>query len=212
MVNQIAYDTIIVATKNKGKVKEFAHAFAAIGKHVQSMYDYPNLPDVVEDGETFADNALKKAKTVALALGIPVLADDSGLCVDKLDGAPGVYSARYAGEDATDEVNNKKLLDTLGRMEQGEDTDQSLLSPAQFVCTLVVYDPATDRAIQATGEVEGFIIAEPRGFGGFGYDPLFYLPEFNKTMAELTVEEKQAISHRGRALKQLMSQMTTNPS
>ncbi|OPA80293.1 non-canonical purine NTP pyrophosphatase [Paenibacillus selenitireducens] len=212
MVNQIAHDTIIVATKNKGKVKEFAHAFAAIGKNVQSMYDYPDLPDVVEDGETFADNALKKAKTVALALGIPVLADDSGLCVDKLDGAPGVYSARYAGEGATDEANNKKLLDTLGQMEQGEDTEQPLLSPAQFVCTLVVYDPETDRVIQASGDVEGFIIAEPRGFGGFGYDPLFYLPEYDKTMAELTMEEKQAISHRGRALEQLMSQISRNPS
>jgi XTP/dITP diphosphohydrolase len=212
MVNQIAHDTIIVATKNKGKVKEFAHAFAAIGKNVQSMYDYPDLPDVVEDGETFADNALKKAKTVALALGIPVLADDSGLCVDKLDGAPGVYSARYAGEGATDEANNKKLLDTLGQMEQGEDTEQPLLSPAQFVCTLVVYDPESDRVIQASGDVEGFIIAEPRGFGGFGYDPLFYLPEYDKTMAELTMEEKQAISHRGRALEQLMSQISKNPS
>lgn len=108
-----AGDTIIVATKNKGKVKEFEHAFAPLGKQVKSMFDYPGIPDVVEDGSTFAENALKKAKTVGNALGLPVLADDSGLCVDELEGRPGVYSARFAGEHATDEQNNEKLLQML---------------------------------------------------------------------------------------------------
>ncbi len=136
-------DLIIVATRNQGKVKEFEHAFAKLGKKVQSMFDYPELPEVVEDGETFADNALKKAKTVGDALGLPVLADDSGLCVDELDGRPGVYSARFAGEHATDQENNEKLLRMLEEKKMGDDTQQPLLSTARFVCTLVLYDPAT---------------------------------------------------------------------
>ena len=206
-MTRIAQDTIIVATRNKGKVKEFAHAFAAIGKQVKSMYDYPDIPDVVEDGETFFANSYKKAKTVALALGVPVLADDSGLCVDKLNGDPGVYSARYAGEGATDQANNDKLLRALGELTEGEDTEQSLLSPAQFVCTLVLFDPDTQEHVEASGQVEGWIIAEPRGLGGFGYDPLFFLPAFEKTMGELTVDEKQSISHRGRALEQLLKKI-----
>ncbi len=111
---------IIVATRNQGKVREFAHAFAPLGKEVKSMFDYPELPDVVEDGVTFAENAWKKAKTVGDALGLPVLADDSGLCVDLLDGDPGVYSARYAGEGATDEQNNAKLLDALETLKSGK--------------------------------------------------------------------------------------------
>lgn len=208
-MNFTSSDTIIVATKNKGKLKEFAHAFAPLGKKVQSMFDYPEIPDIVEDGDTFSANALKKAKTVAKVLGLPVLADDSGLCVDKLDGDPGVYSARYAGEGATDADNNRKLLDTLGQLDQGEDTVSSLLSSAQFVCVLVLYDPVSDQFIEASGEVAGWIVNEPRGAGGFGYDPLFYLPEFEKTMGEITVNEKQAVSHRGRALKQLMEKLTT---
>ncbi|CAH0119170.1 MULTISPECIES: XTP/dITP diphosphatase [unclassified Paenibacillus] len=194
-------DVIVVATRNQGKVKEFAHAFAPFGKRVESMFDYPDIPDVVEDGETFEENAMKKAKTVAKALRLPVLADDSGLCVDKLNGAPGVYSARYAGEHHNDADNNKKLLEELGKMR--DDESNPLLSAAQFVCTLVLYDPDSEESITATGSVDGYITVEPRGTGGFGYDPLFYLPDLHKTMAELSVEEKQAISHRGQALKQL---------
>lgn len=204
--------TIIVATKNKGKVKEFAHAFAALGKQVQSMYDYPNLPEVVEDGETFAANALKKAKVVANALGVPVLADDSGLCVERLGGAPGVYSARYAGAQATDALNNAKLLQALQGLQAEESEhgkEAEFLSPAQFVCSLVVYDPATERMVEANGAADGFILPAPRGEGGFGYDPLFYVPEYGKSMAELTVEEKQRISHRGHALQQLIEQLSS---
>ncbi|SEU18210.1 XTP/dITP diphosphatase [Paenibacillus sp. NFR01] len=198
---------LIVATKNKGKVREFEHAFAPLGLTVKSMFDYPALPDVVEDGQTFAENALKKAKTVGDALGFPVLADDSGLCVDALDGRPGVYSARYAGEGAEDGDNNLKLLSELERLKQGEDTDQPLLSTARFVCALSLYDPADGRELTAEGTVEGWITSEPAGGGGFGYDPLFYLPEFEKTMAELTLEEKQAISHRGKALRLLTAKL-----
>ncbi|WP_150269534.1 XTP/dITP diphosphatase [Paenibacillus tepidiphilus] len=201
---------LIVATKNKGKVREFEHAFAPLGLTVRSMFDYPQLPDVVEDGATFAENALKKSKAVGDALGLPVLADDSGLCVDALDGRPGVYSARYAGEGANDEANNLKLLGELEGLKQGEDTGQPLLSPARFVCALSLYDPADGLELTAEGSVEGWITSEPAGGGGFGYDPLFYLPEFEKTMAELTLEEKQGISHRGRALRLLTEKLAAS--
>ncbi|QSF44157.1 XTP/dITP diphosphatase [Paenibacillus tianjinensis] len=198
---------LIVATKNKGKVREFQHAFAPLGLTVKSMFDYPQLPDVVEDGTTFAENAFKKSKAVGDALGLPVLADDSGLCVDALDGRPGVYSARYAGEDARDQDNNLKLLSELEGLKQGEDTGQPLLSPARFVCALSLYDPADGQELTAEGTVEGWITSEPAGGGGFGYDPLFYLPEYEKTMAELTLEEKQRISHRGMALRLLTDKL-----
>lgn len=198
---------LIVATKNAGKVREFTHAFAPLGLEVKSMFDYPELPAVMEDGTTFAENALKKSKQIAEALGMPVLADDSGLCVDALEGRPGVYSARYAGEQATDEENNLKLLSELEGMKQGEDTGQPLLSTARFVCALSLYDPATGEEYTAEGTVEGWITSEPAGGGGFGYDPLFFLPEFGKTMAELTLTEKQAISHRGRALRLLTEKL-----
>lgn len=198
---------IIVATRNQGKVREFAHALKFLGKPVHSMYDYPQVPDIVEDGETFAENARKKAKTAGDLLGHPVLADDSGLCVDKLNGEPGVYSARYAGEGATDEENNRKLLAELEKLQQGEDTEQPLLSTARFVCHLALYDPATGEFTEASGTVEGWITSEPAGGGGFGYDPLFYLPSYEKTLAELTLEEKQAVSHRGAALRELAEKL-----
>jgi XTP/dITP diphosphohydrolase len=199
---------LIVATKNQGKVREFQHAFAPLGLTVKSMFDYPDLPDVVEDGTTFAENAFKKAKTVGDALGLPVLADDSGLCVDALDGRPGVYSARYAGEGAEDRDNNLKLLSELEQLKQGEDTGQPLLSTARFVCALSLYDPSTGVELTAEGTAEGWITSEPAGGGGFGYDPLFYLPDYGKTMAELTLEEKQAISHRGAALRLLTEKLS----
>lgn len=198
---------IVVATRNQGKVREFAHALAFLGKPIKSMYDYPEVPDIVEDGETFADNARKKAKTAGDILGQPVLADDSGLCVDLLDGAPGVYSARYAGEGAADEDNNHKLLRELEKQKQGEDTEQPLLSTARFICHLALYDPATGDFTEASGSVEGWITSTPAGDGGFGYDPLFYLPDYEKTMSELTLEEKQAISHRGAALRELAAKL-----
>lgn len=198
---------IVVATRNPGKVREFAHALEALNKQVRSLADYPDIPEIVEDGETFAENARKKAQTVGDHLGRPVLADDSGLCVDRLGGAPGVYSARYAGERASDEDNNEKLLAELEKERLGEDTEQPLLSPARFVCHLALYDPATGRFVEASGEAEGWITSEPAGGGGFGYDPLFYLPAYEKTFAELSLEEKQAVSHRGAALRNLAAKL-----
>lgn len=203
---------IVVATKNKGKVQEFAHAFGKLGLSVVSMFDYPNVPDVVEDGLTFAENARKKAREIGDALGLTVLADDSGLEVELLDGAPGIYSARYAGEGANDALNNQKLLVELARLVEDKSVERlhdgtALLSAARFVCTLALYEPSSQRFVDAEGTVGGFILDAPRGEGGFGYDPLFYVPSLDKTTAQLTKDEKQAISHRGAALVQLLEKL-----
>lgn len=214
----ISGDTVFVATRNAGKLREFQLAFSSLGLKVKSLADFPDIPDVVEDGDTFLDNALKKAKTVAEALQVPVLADDSGLCVDRLHGAPGVYSARYAGEHGNDQANNEKLLQELKKLPAWDTTSQSQterisehwLSPAQFVCSLVLYDPKTKQAYEAMGTVEGFITDHPRGENGFGYDPLFYVPAYDCTMAQLSAEEKQRISHRGRALDVLQARLSSS--
>jgi XTP/dITP diphosphohydrolase len=206
------HDVIVIATKNAGKVKEFAHALQKLDKSVESLLDYPQIPDIVEDGDTFAANARIKAKTTGDALGVPVLADDSGLRVTALNGDPGVYSARYAGEDATDGENNAKLIQELQRLgdnaereDLGHLTDGSqIMSKAQFVCALALYDPATGLFLEAEGTVDGFVTDTPHGIGGFGYDPLFWLPSLNRGMAELSKEEKQQISHRGDALRKLL--------
>lgn len=208
-------DTVVVATKNAGKVREFAHAFEKLGMRVVSMFDYPSLPDVVEDGTTFAENARKKAKEVAEALGLPVLADDSGLEVARLGGEPGVYSARYSGEGATDARNNEKLLRELAALgDAGEGAGLApladgtkLLSEARFVCALALYDPAERAFVESEGYAAGYIMEKPRGDGGFGYDPLFYVSGQGKSMAELSTEAKQAISHRGMALAALLEKL-----
>lgn len=203
-------DTIVVATKNAGKVREFAHALGKLGKQTASLLDYPQIGDIIEDGVTFAENARIKAKTAGDALGIPVIADDSGLRVAALNGDPGVYSARYAGEHASDSDNNEKLLRELASVVDGGSVleklpdGSSLLSPAQFVCALVLYDPATGEFLEVEGTVDGFISDRPHGTGGFGYDPLFWLKSLNCGIAELTTDEKGRISHRGVALDKLI--------
>lgn len=208
----LSHQVIVIATKNAGKVKEFAHALQKLDKTVESLYDYPQIPDIVEDGDTFAANARIKAKTTGDTLGVPVLADDSGLRVMALGGDPGVYSARYAGENATDADNNEKLIRELKLLFDGQEQDDlgqlsdgsRLLSKAQFVCALALYDPATGLFIETEGTVDGIITDLRHGDGGFGYDPLFWLPSLNRGMAELSKEEKQQISHRGDALRQLL--------
>jgi XTP/dITP diphosphohydrolase len=201
--------TLLLATRNKGKTREFREAFSSVGIQVIDLHDVADMPDIEETGETFEANAFIKAKIVADATQLPVLADDSGLCVDRLDGAPGVYSARYAGEEAKDADNNAKLLHELSL--QGETAyslDGSalmLLSPARFVCSLVLYDPQDHSKLLADGYVEGHILREARGTDGFGYDPLFWLPSHQRSMAELTIEEKNEISHRGHALRKLLA-------
>jgi non-canonical purine NTP pyrophosphatase, rdgB/HAM1 family len=200
---------IVIATKNEGKAREFAHALAPLGLAVRTLAGLDRVPEIVEDGATFADNARKKARVAGDALGVPVLADDSGLETEALGGAPGVFSARYAGEGAGDAANNAKLLRELTAraadvpQPDGLPAGVRALSRARFVCALALYDPETGEFAEADGAVEGWIIDRPAGEGGFGYDPLFWVPSFGRTMAELSTDEKQSISHRGRALAKL---------
>lgn len=202
-------DTLLVATKNRGKTREFREAFAKLGVRVVDLNDLADrdIPPIVEDGATFEENARIKARVVAEATGLITLADDSGLCVDKLGGAPGVRSARYAGPQATDAENNAKLLDELRRAAERDGTGDAT-STARFVCCLVLYNPATGEAVVEEGTVEGRITLRPSGTGGFGYDPVFWLPSHGCTMAELPTEEKNRISHRGTALRRLIDRLS----
>ncbi len=186
---------IILATRNKGKISEMQSLMKDFGIEVLSLADVPDLPEVEEDGETFLENSLKKAREISTATGLMALADDSGLVVDALGGAPGVRSARYSGEDATDEKNNRKLLDEM--KEIPDDQRQ-----ARFQCVMVLYHPDGEW-ISAEGSCEGVIAREPSGSEGFGYDPVFFVPSHGKTMAHLSRDEKNAISHRGNALRKL---------
>ncbi|GAA4842160.1 hypothetical protein GCM10023310_20120 [Paenibacillus vulneris] len=194
---------IVVATRNAGKVKELEPLFRQKGIEVKSLLDYPDMPDIIEDGDTFAANALIKARAIALHLGIPALADDSGLCVDRLNGEPGVYSARYAGEPSNDEANNRKLLEELSKLPRFDGEQTRSLSPARFVSAICLVDAGGQVVSAVEGSCEGEILSSPRGDKGFGYDPLFYIPAMDKTMAELSIDQKNAISHRGRAIQAL---------
>ena len=186
---------LILASKNRHKAQEMQ---AILGDRItlvtQDEAGFADL-DVVEDGKTFEENAIKKAVSVMEASGMTCIADDSGLCVDALDGAPGLYTARYAGEKATDDENIQKLLHELNGVEWEKRT-------ARFVCVIAVAYP--DRApVTFRGECEGFILTEKHGENGFGYDPIFYVEQFDKAMAELPAEVKNSISHRSRALAKL---------
>lgn len=197
---------VLIATRSPGKVKEFETLLQPKGLQVRSLRDYPEIPDIVEDGDSFAANAWIKARTIAQRFGVPVIADDSGLCVDRLQGAPGVYSARYAGEHGNDAANNRKLLTELAKLEPvvvSAPEEPAALSPARFVCAIALAGAGGEPLAQVEGTCEGVVIGEQRGEQGFGYDPLFYIPRLGKTMAELTMEEKNAVSHRGEALKKL---------
>lgn len=204
--------TLVVASRNQGKIKEFEAMLAPLGFEVKGLNSFPQIPDIVEDGATFEANALKKASEVAHFLHIPVLADDSGLCVDLLQGAPGVYSARYAGEDATDQQNNEKLVQALQEKSNNDSDSRASvgLSRGRFVCVLAFVDPIHSLQLTAEGVCEGEILSEPRGSGGFGYDPLFYLPTYQRTMSELTLEEKNEISHRAKALRAMVNLLNEN--
>lgn len=190
---------LLVATGNAGKLREIRKLFAERSLEVLGLADVPPVPEAVEDGESFAENAEKKARHYAKATGLPTLADDSGLVVDTLGGAPGVFSARYAGEDADDAANNRKLLAQL----QGVPAAKRR---AAFVCALALCEPEGDCRIFA-GRLGGVLLEAPRGDGGFGYDPLFLVPEYGKTLAELPIEIKNRISHRGQALRLLLEQL-----
>ena len=187
--------TIVIATRNPGKAKEFAALFAEEGYQTKTLLDYPDLPDVEETGTTFEENARLKAETIAQILQQPVLADDSGLAVDALNGMPGIFSARFAGERKSDAANNAKLLHELTDVPDEKRT-------AHFHCTLVFAAPQKDSLV-VEADWDGRIGRIPKGDNGFGYDPLFIVPGFEKSSAELTSEEKNEISHRGIAVKEL---------
>ena len=186
---------LVLATRNEGKVAELAAMLAGSDIAVTSLSDHPEVGEIVEDGETFLDNARKKAREVASATGKIVLADDSGLVVEALNGAPGVISARYAGEQGDSRANNEKLLGEMADVPDGK-------RRAAFVCAMVLATPDGDEW-DVEGRCEGEIIREYRGGGGFGYDPLFYIAAENATMAELPMGRKNEISHRGRALRKM---------
>ena len=185
--------TLVIATGNPGKTAEIRDLLRGFPINIKSLIDFGPLPPVVEDGATFDENAYKKASFVSKILGLPALADDSGLVVEALGGAPGVYSARYAGETATDTQRYTKLLEEM----QGHTNRQ-----AAFECVISLAVP-TGAALTYEGSCEGLIAANPSGNGGFGYDPVFYYPPLKKTFGELSREEKSRISHRGKALGEL---------
>ncbi len=188
---------IVLATTNQGKTREIHELLKGFPIEIKNLNDFGPIPEVIEDGTTFDDNAYKKASFTARVLGYPAMADDSGLCVEALDGAPGVWSARYAGENATDADNVKKMLDDL------KDKDNR---NAAFKCVISIAVP-TGAALTYEGECQGVITKKPVGDNGFGYDPLFLYPEFNKTFAQLSIQKKGEVSHRGKALKEIAEEM-----
>ena len=190
--------TILIATNNAGKAREYGEMLSPLGIDVKTLADFPHFA-IDENGQTFQENALIKARTAVKQLGLPVMADDSGLMVDALDGAPGVHSARYAG-DHDDQANNRKLLRELAGVDD-------LYRTAHFHTTIVGLKPNGDQLV-AEGRVDGHILRNPQGSNGFGYDPLFYVDELGCAMATLTDEQKNAVSHRGRALRKFMEQFT----
>lgn len=186
-------EIIVFATGNEGKMREIREILKDLGMKVLSMKEAGVTIDIVEDGSTFGENAEIKAKAVWKKTGGIVLADDSGLVVDCLNGEPGIYSARYMGEDTSYVIKNQKILDRAARASGAERS-------ARFVCNIAAVLP--DGSILHTEEtMEGLLADRPAGVDGFGYDPIFYIPEFSKTAAELTMEQKNKISHRGKALE-----------
>ena len=190
---------VVLATRNKGKIHEFTAAFEELGFTVWTIDDIVDIVEPEETGSTFLENAEMKAFYYAEACGLPCVADDSGLEVDALGGAPGVLSARYAGEHGNDEANNQRLVEELAEVPAEERT-------ARYQCALVWATPA-GQVVSATGSCEGRIQLTPMGKGGFGYDPYFYIPKLKTTMANISMEQKQAISHRGKALRALVEQL-----
>ena len=184
---------VVLATRNAGKLVELKSLLQGVDVQLTSLADHAAIPEVVEDGHTFAENARKKASEVAQALGIWALADDSGLVVEALGGEPGVHSARYSGGQGDTAGNNAKLL-----REMAGKTDRR----AAFVCTMVLRSPE-GREWLVEGRCEGSLLMAPAGTGGFGYDPLFFVSAEGKTMAELPLDRKNAISHRGQAMRQM---------
>ena len=188
---------LVLATRNQGKIKEFKELVSNFDIEIKSLSHFGPLPQVPEDGETFEANAYKKAHFTSKVLGFPAIADDSGLLVDAFGGIPGVHSARYAGENASDEENNHKLLEAM----KGKDNRK-----ASFECVIAIAVPGGP-ALVYKGKCDGEITYKMTGEDGFGYDPLFYYPPLKKTFAQLSPEEKNRVSHRGQALKEFMTEL-----
>ncbi|MGD9007911.1 MAG: XTP/dITP diphosphatase [Desulfobacteraceae bacterium] len=187
---------LVLATRNQGKTDEIKALLNQFKIDIRNLEDFGPIPPIVEDGDTFEENAYKKASLTARYLGLPALADDSGLVVEALNGAPGVHSARYAGKNASDSQRYRKLLQELGDSEN---------RAAKFVCVLSLAVP-TGPALTYEAGCEGVITHEPVGTGGFGYDPVFFYPPLDKTFAQLTRQEKNQVSHRGKALHEFCSE------
>ena len=188
---------VLLATKNKGKIKDFEKLTEGMDLEVVTILDGLEIPDVVEDGETFEENSQKKAKEIAEYTNIITVSDDSGLCVDALDGAPGVYSARFGGKNATDSEKNQKMLELLKDVEKEN-------RKAHFVSVVSIAFPNGE--IQSfRGEIEGEILFEARGNNGFGYNPIFYSYELGKSFGEADDEERKSVSHRARAFRKLIA-------
>lgn len=187
---------LVLASRNAGKVAEIKELLSGFDIGVRWLDDFGPIPDVIEDGKTFEDNAYKKAYFTAKVLGFPALADDSGLVVEALNGAPGVYSARYAGNNASDEDRNNKLLYEM----RGKDNRKAYFE------TIIAIAIPSGPALIYDGRCHGEIATEKKGENGFGYDPLFYYPPMKKTFAQMTSEEKNSVSHRGNAMKELKNE------
>jgi len=191
---------IVLATNNRDKVREIEQIFAIPDIKLLSLVDFPGAKPVEEDGNTLVENALKKAREISVFTGLPAIADDTGLEVDALGGRPGVYSSRYAGEGATYAQNIEKLLRELTQIPDSQRT-------ARFRCVAAFFSPKLQMTEE--GALKGVILRERRGESGFGYDPIFFLPELNKSLAEMTMDEKNAISHRGQAFRRLAQRLQT---
>ena len=194
---------VTVASSNKGKLTEFQQLLSGLNFDVVPQSEF-QVPDAIENGLSFVENAIIKARHASKLTGLPAIADDSGLEVDFLNGAPGIYSSRFSGENATDEKNNQRLLSLLQEVEENERT-------ARFQCLLVyMRHPEDPTPIICQGTWEGLITLNPEGDNGFGYDPLFFIPEFNCTSAQLEKTQKNKISHRGKAMAQLLKRLSTS--
>ncbi|MAV64821.1 MAG: non-canonical purine NTP pyrophosphatase [Candidatus Marinimicrobia bacterium] len=192
---------LVIATHNKDKLLEIKRAFSSIQWDVLSLHDFVDIDEIVEDGKTLVDNALIKARTVFEKTNLPVLSDDTGLEVDALDGQPGVYTARYAGENCSYDDNVQKLLKDMSKIPFVNRT-------AQFKTVMVFKDEKKELIVE--GVVKGKISRESRGEDGFGYDPIFFVPDIGKTFAEMTMLEKNEISHRGKAIRNLIKSLNDN--
>ncbi|HNZ36283.1 MAG: RdgB/HAM1 family non-canonical purine NTP pyrophosphatase [Candidatus Marinimicrobia bacterium] len=189
---------ILIATHNRDKVREIKRIFSLPELIWHTLDEYPDCPKVVEDGNTLFENAYKKARMIAEFTGLPTIADDTGLEVDALHGQPGVFSARFAGENATYAQNVAKLLEVMRDIPDSE-------RQAHFRCVAVYYSP--DLTLVEEGKIDGIILRQPRGNGGFGYDPVFYLPQLGRTFAEMDLSEKNSLSHRGQAFTRLANKL-----